>query len=278
MSEPQQMTIRQPVFLEGIGLHTGRPVRMAVKPGEPDTGFTFVRTDIAGSPAIRASVDNITRTVRCTTLGGEGRAEVQTVEHLLGALAGLGIDNAVIELDAPEIPVADGSAATFVTLLEGAGLLPQPAPKHLLTLREAVWITGKDSHIVALPADVFKVSFIFTNRHPAVGTQYAEFVVEPEIFKKEIAPARTIGFMHEIEVLRKQGLALGGSLDIAVVVGEDGYLSPPRFPDEIVRHKILDLIGDLAVLGPLHAHIIGLRSGHALDALLARRIKEVAAS
>ncbi len=276
LSGPQQMTIQQPVFMEGVGLHTGRAVRMVVKPGKPDSGFTFVRTDRAGSPEIKASVENIAQTVRCTTLGRGGEAEVQTVEHLLAALAGLGIDNAVIELDAPEVPVADGSAAAFVALLERAGMAPQQAPKRILSLPEAVWITGKDSHIVALPADTFKVSFVFTNRHPAVGNQYAEFVLEPQSFQREIAPARTIGFMHEIEALQKQGLALGGNLDIAVVVGEEGYLSPPRFPDEIVRHKILDLIGDLAVLGPLHAHIIGLRSGHSLDALLAKKIQEVA--
>ncbi|MBE3574928.1 MAG: UDP-3-O-[3-hydroxymyristoyl] N-acetylglucosamine deacetylase [Firmicutes bacterium] len=268
----EQHTLRQKVEYTGRGLHTGQPARLRLLPASPGEGITFYRMDLAGRPSIPARPEAVLSTMRCTTLGWEESTTVRTVEHLLAALAGLGVDNVRVELWGPEIPAGDGSAQAFVDLLDQAGLQGQGVARRVRRLLQPVWASNGSAYIVALPAPVLKISFLFTNPNPAVGNLYAEYTPVPEVFRRELAPARTVAFLEELEALRRQGLANGGSEDMAVVVGPGGYVNARRFPDEIVRHKILDVMGDLALVGPLAAHIIALRSGHTLDVELARKI------
>lgn len=244
---------------------------MTIRPSEPGFGIRFRRVDLPEQVEIPAQIQYVVDTRLNTTLG-VGSARVMTVEHLLASLAGLGVDNALIEIDNEEIPVGDGSARLFCGLLQEAGVVQQQIPRHYRRLEAPVYVSDRGRYMVALPSDEFRISFTFVTNHPAVGTQYAEYPITKETFLKEIAAARTIGFADQIEALRRQGLALGGTLDIAVVVGDTDYINELRFPDEIVRHKILDIIGDLSLVGPLKAHIIAVKSGHQLDAMLAQRI------
>lgn len=270
-----QQTLATPACLEGRGLHSGRPVMMRIFSAEPGTGIRFCRTDLGGA-LIPARPEHVAETLRCTVLEGEGGARVSTVEHLLAALSALGVDNARIELDGPEVPIADGSAAEFCQMIERAGLVAQAAPRQYRRLSRPVGVTRGKSYAAAIPADAFKVSMTLVNdhRHPALTDQYCEFDLEPGAFKREIAPARTFGFLKEVEAMRARGLIQGASLECAVVMSDTEVLTPLRFPDELARHKVLDLIGDLALLGPIQAHIIGVRTSHQLNSLLAQAIAE----
>lgn len=266
-------TLARPAALDGIGLHSGRPVHLEIAPAPPGTGYQFVRTDLPDKPVIPAVPESVRRSPYCTTLRGEGGAEVATVEHLLGALRGLGVTDARLFLHGPEVPVGDGSAATFAALILEAGLAVQSGGEPpALELTRPVAVSRGEASLVAIPADEARFTYIFSHPHPAVGVQLAEFVPGRDDFVAELAPARTIGFLAEVDRMREQGLALGGSLEGAVVIGEEGYVGPLRFPNEVARHKLLDLLGDLALIPPVRAHVIGLRSGHALNAALAAEI------
>lgn len=268
----RQQTLAQNITYRGIGLHTGAEVNLTIYPAEPGTGIVFRRVDLPGQPEFKAEVANVVSTVRCTTVGLDERAQVMTVEHLMAAFNGLGVDNAIVELDNGEVPVTDGSSAVWVRLVNRAGLVQQDAEREYLTLQEPVWVESGRAKLIALPAEDLAVSYLFTSDHKLVGNQFAEFVVEPETFASQVAPARTLAFEAEVEALRKQGLALGGTYDIAVVIGADRYLSQLRFEDEVVRHKTLDLIGDLGLLGRINASVIGFRSGHSLNVALGKKI------
>ena len=272
MSKPQQ-TIKQAVSYQGIGLHSGEPVNMVFKPAPENTGIVFVRTDIEGHPSVRAHIDNVTNTMRATTLEN-GEAKVFTVEHVMAAFSAMNIDNCYIEMDSPEPPVGDGSSAVFIGLIEEAGIQEQTAPRQVYKVTSSHAIYDGDRFVVILPYDGYRITFTSINSHPLLGTQHCDFEVSPEYFKEHIGAARTIGFMKELEQLQAMGLAKGGSLDNALVYDDEKCLSIPRFDDELVRHKALDVMGDLFLLGPFEGHVIALKSSHELNSRLARSIME----
>ncbi len=254
-------------------MHTGTVCRLGFHPAPAGSGVAFQRVDLPGQPLIPATIENVVDSLRCTRIGN-GTASVSTVEHVMAALNGLGIDNCLLTIDGPEVPIVDGSAASFTRMLRAAHIVEQSLPRQYVELSRPVWASDGGRHMVALPSDQFCVSFTFTNdkAHPALTDQYAEVAVTPESFEKEIASARTMGWLEEVEILRRKGLIQGASGDIAVVIGEESVLTPLRYPNELVRHKILDVIGDLALVGRLRAHVICVRSGHRLNAMLGRAI------
>jgi UDP-3-O-acyl N-acetylglucosamine deacetylase len=271
----RQRTIARPVELEGIGLHTGECCRMRYMPAEADTGYLFRRVDLPGKPEIRALADNVTDTSRGTTLGS-GEVEVHTVEHILSALTGCGVDNAVIEVDSAEPPVVDGSALPFVNALDDAGRVEQDAPRRYLEpKRPIVHDTGTSQMIVLPHPGPLRVSFALHFDHPVLRSQYLDFGGEDGRFAEEIAPARTFCFLHEVQALRRAGLIRGGSLACAIVIGDEEILNDNlRFADEFVRHKVLDLLGDLTLVGaPLRAHVISVKGGHTSNLGLARKLR-----
>jgi UDP-3-O-[3-hydroxymyristoyl] N-acetylglucosamine deacetylase len=258
----------------GVGLHSGADAAVCFLPGAPGSGLVF-RNKKSGQeiPALAA---NVTDTSRCTRLCAGGR-EVQTVEHVLAALAGLGVDDAVIEIEGGELPAADGSAALFVSLIRAAGLHEQSDYSvQPLTLTHPVTVSEGASILVALPADSFRAAVVLDYpRHPFLGTIAAMFDAANGDFAAEIAPARTFGFLSEIEALQARGLGLGASRDNAVVLGEDRYETPLRFANELARHKLLDLLGDLALIGrPLLAQVIAVRPSHTLNTRFAQTLAE----
>ena len=271
-----QTTLGKSVTYTGIGLHSGRDVTMTLHPAEAGTGIVFARTDLPGKPRVAACAANVTKTMRATTLEA-GEAKVFTVEHVLAALTALQLDNCLIDMDSPEPPVADGSALPFVQLIEEAGMERLAAVRlPELVLTETLAVRRPDRFIAILPYDGWRISFTSVNPHPLLGVQFADFEMNRDVFVREIAPARTIGFMHEVESLKAKGLALGGSLDNVVVYDDTRALTPLRFADELVRHKILDVIGDMALAGYVRGHIVAFQSGHALNTALARTVAEYA--
>ena len=267
----KQVTLAAETGYSGAGLHSGKDVIMQLKPGEPDTGIVFVRTDLPGKPEIHARAELVTSTLKATTLSENG-AQVFTVEHLLGALYAMGVDNCRIEMDSPEPPVTDGSGLVFAQLVQQAGRREQDADKEVYTVDRAFSVHDGDKFIAMLPYDGTRISFTSVNAHPLLGTQYYDLLLNEETFIKEIAPARTIGFMREVEQMRKMGLGLGGNLENALVYDDIKCLSVPRFPDELVRHKILDVLGDLSLIGPWKGHVIAVKSGHSYNSQLAKQI------
>ena len=267
----KQVTLAAGVTYSGAGLHSGKDVTMTLKPGEPDTGIVFIRTDLPGQPEIHARAELVTSTLKATTLSENG-AQVFTVEHLLGALSAMGVDNCRIGMDAPEPPVTDGSGLVFAQLVQQAGRREQDAEKKVYAVDRAFSVHDGDKFIAMLPYDGTRISFTSVNAHPLLGTQYFDVILDEETFLKEIAPARTIGFMREVEQMRKMGLGLGGNLENALVYDDTKCLSVPRFPDELVRHKILDVLGDLSLIGPWKGHIIAVKSGHSYNSQLAKQI------
>lgn len=266
-----QSTIRQTVSYTGIGLHSGREVTITLKPAPVNTGIVFTRVDLPGAPSVPARVEYVTATMRATTLEA-GAAKVFTVEHLLAAFSALAVDNCLVEINSVEPPVADGSSLPFVELIEQAGIAAQDAARQYVAIHEAKAVRVEDKFITVLPYDGFRITFTSINSHPLIGVQFGDYEITAETFRREIAPARTIGFMHEVEALKAQGLALGGSLDNAVVYDHDKILTPLRFPDELVRHKILDIVGDLMLAGVVRGHVIAVKSSHALNTELAKQI------
>ena len=269
-----QKTLNGIMEFSGTALHTGDVTAVRVLPGDPDTGYRFRRTDIAGAPEVEANVHNIRDTVLATSLGFNG-ASVKTVEHLLSALAGCGVDNAMIEVNGDEIPIMDGSAAPFVRGIEMVGLSEQGVPKRLLRILKPIEALDDNGRASLSPSDIFRVSFVIDFDHPVVGRQELVYDYTPESFGSDIAFARTFGFMKDVKMMQEKGLALGGSLDNAVVVGDDGVLNPDglRSPDEFVRHKILDTIGDLSLLGiPILGSYHGFKAGHRINRLLMQEV------
>lgn len=267
----QQTTVGKTVTYIGTGLHSGQDVTITLTPAPVNTGIVFIRTDLEGTPRVAATASNVTNAMRATTLES-GKAKVFTVEHLLAAFYALEIDNCLVEINSVEPPVADGSALPFVRLIEEAGIVQQEGVRKFVQVTEAQTIRVDDKFITILPYDGLRITFTSTNSHPMLGVQFGDYEITKDIFIKEIAPARTIGFMHEVEMLHAQGLALGGNLENVVVYDDEKVLTPLRFPDELVRHKILDIIGDLALAGRIKGHIIAVKSSHAINTALAKEI------
>jgi UDP-3-O-[3-hydroxymyristoyl] N-acetylglucosamine deacetylase len=270
----RQRTVKSLISASGVGLHTGQKVRITLRPAPADTGVVFRRVDLASPVDIPARADLVGETRLSSCLVRDG-AKVYTVEHLLSALGGLGIDNLYVDLDAAEVPIMDGSASPFVLLLQQAGIEEQGAPKKFLRVTRRVEVTDGDKWARLEPFEGYRVSFSIDFRHPVIerSTQSVTVDFAETSYLKEIARARTFGFMHEVEDLRDSGLALGGGLDNAVVLDEYRVLNSEglRFADEFIRHKLLDAIGDLYLLGrPLLGAFTAHKSGHALNNRLLR--------
>ena len=265
----RQRTLNNMIRATGVGLHTGEKVYLTLHPAPVNSGIVFRRTDLDPVVEIQAKAENVGETTLSTTLMN-GDVRVSTVEHLLSAMAGLGIDNAIIDVTAPEVPIMDGSAGPFVFLLQSAGIREQEEPKQFIRIKRPITVTDGDKVASFKPFDGFKVSFSIDFDHPAFHnrTLKAEVDFSSTSFVKEVSRARTFGFMHEIEYLRSQGLARGGSMDNAIVVDEYQVLNEDglRYEDEFVKHKILDAIGDLYLLGnSLIGEFVGHKSGHGLN-------------
>jgi UDP-3-O-[3-hydroxymyristoyl] N-acetylglucosamine deacetylase len=262
----------------GIGLHSGQKVTLAMKPAPADFGIRFQRTDLGGVE-IPAHVAHLRGRQQLQTGLAADQASVETVEHLLAALRSLGVDNACIELNHPEVPIMDGSAAPWVYLIQDAGVRDLSAPRRTIQILSPIQVQHGDKRIALYPCDRFKISYTISFDHPLLRRQQKTMDLDERTFVDEIAPARTFGFLKEVEMLRQRGLALGGSLDNAIVLGETGVLNPLRFEDEFVRHKILDAIGDLALVGhPILGHLVVHRGGHALHTAFAAEILKQAES
>ena len=273
MTVEKQHTLKQAVSCDGIGLHSGKMVVMTLLPAPADTGIVFIRTDMEGRPQVHAVASNITATTRATTLSENG-ASVTTIEHVMAAFAILKVDNCYVEMSSAEPPVGDGSAQSFIDQIQSVGLAEQAAERQVYHVNRSFSYYDGDRSIVILPYEGYRVTFTSINPHPLLGTQVFDVEDKGDNLLKEIASARTVAFEDEIAQLKKMGLGLGGNLDNVVVFGKDKILSVPRFPDELIRHKILDVIGDLYLLGPIHAHIICMKSGHALNDHISRQIDE----
>jgi UDP-3-O-[3-hydroxymyristoyl] N-acetylglucosamine deacetylase len=276
-SSGRQATIKTPVSLSGVGVHSGEPATLTILPAEPSSGIVFRRTDINGVGAyIPARFDRVTETRLGTSLTNRHGVSVATVEHLLAAFAGLGIDNASVEIDSAEIPICDGSASAFVRVLDRAGIAFSSVSRRRIRVLRPVEIIDGDRRVALVPADRLTIAYEIEFTAKAIGRQSVEFDVTPHTFRNELACARTFGFAHEVEQLRAAGFARGGSLDNAVVIGEDGAVlnpEPLRFVDEFVRHKALDALGDLALSeAPLIARYEGRKAGHELNNRLLRAL------
>jgi UDP-3-O-[3-hydroxymyristoyl] N-acetylglucosamine deacetylase len=262
-----QRTIAEKISCTGIGLHSGEPVQLTLHPARADSGVVFVRTDLPQPVDVPAVHSAVTSTRLATTLG-RAEATVGTVEHLLAALVGLGIDNVRVEVDGPEVPVMDGSAASFVFLIQAAGIFEQDAPRRSLRIRRPLEVRDGERSIRVEPGRGLQVSYSVDFAHPAIGRQQIrDLAIDGEVFEQEICRARTFGFLREVEVLWRNGLARGGNLDNTVVMDDYRVLNRDglRWSDEFVRHKVLDLLGDLALLGmPVEGHLAVERGGHAL--------------
>ena len=269
----QQQTLRRSVSFAGIGLHSGNRVNMTFAPAPGNTGIRFRRVDLEGRPEIEARIEHVVDTNRSTTLG-KGALKIHTVEHIMAAFAGCGIDNAIVELDANEPPIADGSAREYVNMIDSAGAVPQPEIREPYRLSEPIELLIGDATMSAFPHDKLKITCTSADDQ-GLFTQYCSIDVTPETWRKDLAHARTFAYFEEIEFLYKNGLIRGGSLENAVVIRDDAVLTnePLRYPEEFVRHKILDVVGDLGLLGrPLLGHIIAIKPSHHTNAELVKAI------
>ncbi|MFB2770774.1 UDP-3-O-acyl-N-acetylglucosamine deacetylase [Pelatocladus sp. BLCC-F211] len=280
-----QKTLAAEITLTGVGLHSGVNTKVRIIPTQADSGRYFVRTDLPNTPIIPAQVPAVSQTVLSTQLGKDEES-VRTVEHLLAALAGMGVDNVRIEIDGPEVPLLDGSAKLWAESIAQVGLVSQSsttAPNIAVSINEPICIRQDDAFVCALPAPTTRFTYGIDFELPAIGNQWYSWSLAAESensdasFTTEIAPARTFGLLHQIEYLQKSGLIKGGSLENALVCGPDGWLNPPlRFANEPVRHKILDLVGDLSLLGLFpHAHFLAYKASHNLHVQLAQKIWEL---
>jgi UDP-3-O-[3-hydroxymyristoyl] N-acetylglucosamine deacetylase/3-hydroxyacyl-[acyl-carrier-protein] dehydratase len=273
----KQRTIGREARVSGIGLHTGNRCNLVFRPAAVDTGIVFERTDLPNAPQIPADVAHVVGLDRGTSLGQDG-AKVHTVEHVLAAVTALGIDNLVVAVDANEPPVGDGSALPFFLSLNEAGIVEGERERAVFSLNRPFHFNDGPVQFTLVPSDRFQVTFSIDFDHPLIGHQYASFEITPDVFERELAPARTFCFMHEVEKLQQAGLIRGGSLDNAIVIGDEEILSHERlrFPNEFVRHKILDLIGDLSLFGrEIQAHVIAHRSGHKTNVKLVSALLDV---
>jgi UDP-3-O-[3-hydroxymyristoyl] N-acetylglucosamine deacetylase/3-hydroxyacyl-[acyl-carrier-protein] dehydratase len=263
--------------MSGVGLHTGKEAEITFCPAKADEGIKFVRLDLPDRPVVQASVDSVSlEDVVLQTAIGKGNAQIRTVEHVLAALVGLEIDNVTLELTSGEPPVGDGSALPFVETIRKAGIVDLGVPRRFIEVKRPICMLEDSVEMVAIPAPRLEVTFKIDYNHPAVGIRAASFAIDPDTFTNRIAAARTFCFQKDVEEIRKKGLIRGGSLENAIVVGDDGIVNQElRFQDEIVRHKVLDVLGDIALLGrPLKAHIIAVRSGHSYNVRFVRKILE----
>jgi UDP-3-O-[3-hydroxymyristoyl] N-acetylglucosamine deacetylase / 3-hydroxyacyl-[acyl-carrier-protein] dehydratase len=269
----QQHTLKRAASFSGIGLHSGNRVTMTFQPAPPDSGLRLRRVDLEGRPEIEATIENVVETTRSTTLA-KGNVKIQTVEHVLAALHGAGVDNAVIEVDANEPPIGDGSAREYARVIDAAGLVPQTSARECFVVTEAIQLESGDSMMSAFPYDGLKLTCTSADKAGRF-TQYYSVVVTPDSWRQELSSARTFCFYEEIEHLYKNGLIKGGSLENAVVIRDDAVLTnePLRYPEEFVRHKMLDMLGDLSLLGrPLRGHVVAVKPGHTANCQLARAL------
>jgi UDP-3-O-[3-hydroxymyristoyl] N-acetylglucosamine deacetylase len=269
-----QRTLRRAISCVGIGLHSGNKVQLSLKPAPTDFGIRFRRTDL-GDHEVPANVQHLAGIQLATALSCNA-VSVETVEHLLAALVSMAVDNVLVELNSPEVPIMDGSAAPFVYLIQEAGIKRQASARKYLKIVRPIALSRGDKRIALYPSDHFKVTYSISFDHPLLRHQSRTLRITEESFIEEIAPARTFTFLKDVEMLRQNGLALGGSLDNAIVLGETGVLNNAlRFEDEFVRHKILDAVGDLALVGyPVIGHLVAHRAGHGLHTEFAGRILE----
>ena len=269
----RERTLASRVVYDGIGLHSGKPVHMELAPAAPGTGIQFARADLPEALPVAATAANVTATLRATTIAA-GTLKFFTIEHLMSALHVHGVDNCLVLLDAEEPPVVDGSARTFFCLIAEAGTVEQEAERRV-TVIDRIYRVDDGSHFVmAVPHDGLRVSFTSLNEHPLIGVQYYDLEVTPEAYAREIAPARTIAYEKEVKALQANGLGLGGSLETVIVYNDEGWMNPLNFPNELVRHKILDVLGDIRLAGIVRGHIVAVASGHALNTALAKQIAE----
>jgi len=271
-----QQTLRKKVTIKGIGLHTGAESEISFCPAPPDTGVYFVRRDLPQCPSIPVLAKNVKATSYATTLGSDAFA-VSTVEHCLSSLTALRIDNLFIELSGPEIPICDGSASVFFQELKKVGVVEQDTPRQYIFVQKPIYVGNKEKHAYVLPYNGLRITCTVDFPHPKIGTQYMDVDINVNTFEKDIAPARTFGFLKDVEALRAKGLARGGSLDNAIVLDDQNIVNPEglRFGDEFVRHKVLDALGDLMTLGhPMMGHLVLYKAGHDLMNQLAAHILE----
>ncbi|MBT5855487.1 UDP-3-O-[3-hydroxymyristoyl] N-acetylglucosamine deacetylase [bacterium] len=267
-----QYTIAIPTQVQGVGIHSGVSVTLTIQPAPETHGLVFERVDLPGHPKVPVSIESLSHTDRATLLEFDG-IRIRTPEHILSALSGLGVTNALLSVNAEEVPILDGSSLPFVTAIIEAGIEQQSGSINPIKVMERISLSDGDKSITIDPADHFSITYSLDYPDSFVGAQSVTEDISPVTYKKRIAPARTFGFKHEVEALLASGLALGGSMDNALVIGESDYLSPLRLPDECARHKILDIIGDLAVCGrPILGRIRAAKSGHAMNAQLAREL------
>jgi UDP-3-O-[3-hydroxymyristoyl] N-acetylglucosamine deacetylase len=275
LSYPQH-TLAAPVAFEGVGIHTGETVKVTLRPAAANTGVRFVRTDVEGrNPVVIATGEAVCQTRLGTVIGNADGVTVSTIEHLMATLCGLGIDNLVVELDGPEAPIMDGSCEPFIAIIDRVGRRSQQARRQFIEILERVEVEEGGKSAALTPADGFEVAFEILFETSAIGRQRLEVTVDETTFRRDLAPARTFGFLHEVDALRAAGLARGGSLETVVVIDGDLILNPGglRQSDEFVRHKALDAIGDLYLLGaPLLGRYEGIYAGHGLNNALVRAL------
>ena len=274
----KRKTLAKELIYKGIGLHKGENIDMKLVP-QTSGGIVFKRVDLEeGKNIINVAVENTFDLTRGTNLRNEHGAAIYTIEHFLSALYILNITDLLIEIEGNELPIADGSAIEFVKAIEEIGTLDLEEEVNPIIVKEPVHVTVGDKHVVVLPYDGYKITYSIRFEHTFLKSQMAEYEIDLETYKREIAPARTFGFDYEIEYLKKNGLALGGTLDNAIVVTKDGVLNPQglRFEDEFVKHKMLDIIGDLKVINrPIQGHIIAIKAGHAINAEIAKKLNSL---
>jgi UDP-3-O-[3-hydroxymyristoyl] N-acetylglucosamine deacetylase len=269
-----QKTVKEEIHFRSVGLHSGRKVGMTIKPAEADAGIVFVRRDVPENNRIAAGIHNVTDTTLATTLGVNG-TRVHTVEHLLSAFRGLGIDNAIVEVDTFEVPIMDGSSQPFVSTLKNVGLKALKKPRRYLRIKKIVSVSEGECMAKLEPAPDFRITYKIDFPHPVVGTQSYHMVFSSDAYENEISSARTFGFLKDVEYLQAKGLALGGSLQNAVVLDDEKVINKEglRSADEFVKHKILDAIGDLYLLGmPIIGHFTAYKSGHKLNTQLLKTL------
>lgn len=269
-----QRTVRDVIECRSSGLHSGRKVSMKIRPADADEGIVFIRTDLPGNHRVRAEIGNVCDTTLATTIGNNGSA-VSTIEHLMSAFSGMGVDNAIVEVNAPEVPIMDGSALPFVQMLKSVGTRIQGKCKKMLVINEAVSVEESGGAAMLLPAPEFKITYKIDFDHPAIGQQTYHMNFSDTSYDEDICAARTFGFLKDVEYLQARGLALGGSLKNAVVLDEKKIINKEglRCRNEFVKHKILDAIGDLSLLGmPIIGHFIAYKSGHRLNTQLLREM------
>lgn len=266
MFQTEQRTLERPISCSGVGMHSGKTVHLTFRPAPENHGIKFIRTDLPESPGVTAHFNHVVDTSLATVIGHEGFI-VSTIEHLMASFAAFGIDNAVVELDSYEMPIMDGSAAPFVSLIKSAGMVSQRSPRSYFVVKEPIEYKVNGKSIGLYPSDEFKITYTIEYDHPLIQRQTCTLSLTHDVFEKDLSKARTFGFLHEYEYLKRYGFAQGGSLENVVVIDKDEILNPEglRYPDEFVRHKMLDCIGDFSLLGmPIMGHVVAEKSGHAL--------------